>query len=130
MLKRVVLPAPFGPIRLAIEPRATAKSTSATATRPPNSLRICRTSIRRSSFTVRLQARERPDASSCPDALRHPALGLLLGLLLFLVLVQLRPPAGAREQALGPDEHEGHDRDAVDQVRVLVDVDVRAERRI
>ena len=39
MLKNVVLPAPFGPIRLTIEPRAIVKSTSLTATRPPNSLR-------------------------------------------------------------------------------------------
>ena len=41
MLKNVVLPAPFGPIRLTIEPRSIVKSTSLTATRPPNSLRSC-----------------------------------------------------------------------------------------
>src|SRR5260370_33240857 len=39
MLKNVGLPAPFGPIRLTIEPEGTTKSTSSTATRPPNSLR-------------------------------------------------------------------------------------------
>src|SRR6266436_6539920 len=39
MLKNVVFPAPFGPIRLTIEPSGTVKSTSSTATRPPNSFR-------------------------------------------------------------------------------------------
>ncbi len=49
MLKNVVFPAPFGPIRLMIEPRGMVKSTSLTATRPPNSLR-------RPSVTSRLSA--------------------------------------------------------------------------
>jgi hypothetical protein len=40
MLKNVVLPAPFGPMRLTIAPRGMRKSTSSTATRPPNSFRI------------------------------------------------------------------------------------------
>src|SRR4029450_637997 len=39
MLKNVVLPAPFGPMRLTIEPCGIVKSTSLTAVRPPNSLR-------------------------------------------------------------------------------------------
>src|SRR6187551_2911778 len=39
MLKKVVLPAPFGPIRLMIEPSGIVNSTSLTAIRPPNSLR-------------------------------------------------------------------------------------------
>ena len=39
MLKKVVLPAPLGPIRLTMLPRGTVKSTSLQATRPPNSLR-------------------------------------------------------------------------------------------
>ena len=38
MLKKVVLPAPFGPIRLTIERSSIAKSTSLTATRPPKRL--------------------------------------------------------------------------------------------
>ena len=37
MLKNVVLPAPFGPIRLTIALRGIEKSTSFTATSPPNS---------------------------------------------------------------------------------------------
>jgi hypothetical protein len=39
MLKKVVLPAPFGPIRLMVDPRGMVKSTLSTATRPPNSFR-------------------------------------------------------------------------------------------
>ena len=38
MLKKVVLPAPLGPIRLTIAPRGIVKSTSLTATSPPNRL--------------------------------------------------------------------------------------------
>ena len=39
MLKNVVLPAPFGPIRLTIDRFGIVKVRSLTATRPPNSLR-------------------------------------------------------------------------------------------
>ena len=39
MLKNVVLPAPFGPMRPTIAFWGITKSTSLTATRPPNSLR-------------------------------------------------------------------------------------------
>src|SRR5688500_2177482 len=39
MLKKVVLPAPFGPIRLTIEPVGIVKSMSLTAISPPISLR-------------------------------------------------------------------------------------------
>src|SRR5215212_8964567 len=44
MLKNVVLPAPFGPIRLTIERSGMSKSTSLTATRPPKTLMIPRAS--------------------------------------------------------------------------------------
>ena len=40
VLKKVVLPAPFGPIRLTIAPRGMVKSTLLTATRPPKRLVI------------------------------------------------------------------------------------------
>jgi len=49
MLKNVVLPAPFGPIRLTIDFSGIVKSTSFTATRPPNSLRTA-TASRRLGF--------------------------------------------------------------------------------
>src|SRR5437667_398902 len=41
MLKNVVLPAPFGPIKLMVESRGIVKSTSSTASKPPNSFRSC-----------------------------------------------------------------------------------------
>src|SRR3712207_3432184 len=44
MLKNVVLPAPFGPIRLTIERSGMSKSTSLTATKPPKTLVIPRAS--------------------------------------------------------------------------------------
>src|SRR6476620_2832095 len=40
VLKKVVLPAPFGPIRLTMAPRGMVKSTLFTATRPPKRLVI------------------------------------------------------------------------------------------
>ncbi len=40
-LKNVVLPAPFGPMRLTIDPVGMSKSTARTATRPPKRLVIC-----------------------------------------------------------------------------------------
>src|SRR5918997_1010529 len=44
MLKNVVLPAPFGPIRLTMARSGMSKSTELTATRPPNTLVIPRAS--------------------------------------------------------------------------------------
>src|ERR687894_261809 len=44
MLKNVVLPAPFGPIRLTMARSGRSKSTELTATRPPNTLVIPRAS--------------------------------------------------------------------------------------
>jgi hypothetical protein len=44
MLKNVVLPAPFGPIRLTMERSGILKSTELTATRPPKTLVMPRAS--------------------------------------------------------------------------------------
>src|SRR3954447_15282224 len=44
VLKKVVLPAPFGPMRLTMLPRGITKFTSFTATRPPNRMVILRAS--------------------------------------------------------------------------------------
>src|SRR6266568_7290743 len=87
MLKNVVFPAPFGPIRLTIEPVGTMKSTSSTATRPPNSLR----SICVSSNT------------SCTGVLR------VVERLVVHAFVQLRGDPRARDQPLRPEEHHDHD---------------------
>ena len=75
MLKNVVLPAPFGPIRLTIEPSGMAKSTLLTATRPPNRRVTCARDEdaagsacwRRRSFRQVLlgRARRRSRSSSC-----------------------------------------------------------------
>src|SRR5215203_2448753 len=46
MLKKVVLPAPFGPISETIERSGIVKSTSLTAMSPPNSLRTSRATSR------------------------------------------------------------------------------------
>src|SRR5262245_36133867 len=59
MLKNVVLPAPFGPMRLTIDPSGTAKSTSSTATRPPNSLRSAIASRRGSVMPLPLDVHQR-----------------------------------------------------------------------
>ena len=58
MLKNVVLPAPFGPIRLTMDRSGMSKSTEFTATRPPN----------------RLVTPSTPSTAQAPAARRAPAL--------------------------------------------------------
>ena len=67
MLKNVVLPAPFGPIRLTIARSGMVKSRSFTARRPPNSLRTSRASSEVPGLVL-----AHPRASSAP---RSPAPG-------------------------------------------------------
>ena len=113
-LKKVVLPAPLGPMRLTIEPLGMSKSMVRTATRPPNRFVIPRASSRQ----------RRPLAGRGPSGAR-PAdprgrgarfTGSLIGVSLFRLdacrrirggqlvlgwrLVELASPAPAREQAL------------------------------
>ena len=76
MLKKVVLPAPFGPMIETIERGGTEKLTSSTATRPPKILEtfaesriVARPSDRRRRAAWRLRARAAVDAArSCPFA--------------------------------------------------------------
>src|ERR1700675_4434354 len=97
MLKNVVFPAPFGPIRLTIEPVGTVKSTSSTATRPPNSLR--RSSVCSStSGTGVLRVVERIVVHS---------------------FVELGSDPRARDQPLGPEQHHDHDDCSEDAELVL-----------
>src|ERR671918_2435840 len=103
MLKNVVLPAPFGPIRLTIAPSGIVKSTSLTATRPPNSLRTSLTTSR----SAMLGSVER----------------LVVDALFELVLV----PA-LRDQSRRSEEHHQNDDDPVDEEVVLRDVDLPVER--
>src|SRR5262245_33538707 len=105
MLKNVVLPAPFGPMRLTIEPCGTVKSTSSTATSPPNSLRSS-SLTRRLSGTRHLRVVER---------------------LVVHAFVQLRRSSRARNQPLGPEEHDDDDDRAKDAELVQRHIEVRAE---
>src|SRR5215475_6849109 len=114
MLKNVVFPAPFGPIRLTIAPDGIAKSTSFTATRPPNTLRSASISSSRSSATplllgsvTRVHQRRVLDAE-----------------------LELGPGSRARDQAGGPEEHHEHEDRPVDARRVQREVAVAAERRV
>src|SRR5438874_7359839 len=113
MLKNVVLPAPFGPIRLTIVPSGIAKSTSFTATRPPNSLR--RPWMMRRSATSARRVVERGPVSRVVER-------LVVGAQLELALA-----ARARDQALRSEEHDDDDDDPVDARGVERHVDVRAE---
>src|SRR6478609_4966343 len=105
MLKKVVFPAPFGPISETIAPRGTVKSTSLLATSPPNSLRSCRVS-RSASGTSGLRVVQR-----------------------FVVhaFVQLGCTPLRRDQAFGPEEHDDDDDHAVDSELVQRHVQVRVE---
>src|SRR5690348_521833 len=102
MLKKVVLPAPFGPISETIAFFGTVKSTSSLATRPPNSLRSRTVSRRAVSGTGDLMVVER---------------------LVVHALVELGGTSLRRDQALGPEEHRQHEDDAEDPELVLRDVD-------
>src|SRR5437868_79021 len=97
MLKKVVFPAPFGPIRLTIDPVGTVKSTSSTATRPPNS-------FRRSSVL---------SSTSGTGALR------VVQRLVVHSLIKHGGDPRARDQPLRPDEHHDHDDRSEDPELVL-----------
>src|SRR5919198_4314571 len=122
MLKNVVLPAPFGPMRLTIERGGMAKSMLLTASRPPNRL-LTRTARRTSppvetSIILGLTARCRAHR---PDHLALEALDLRAD-------AELLPPALAREQAFRPQQHHEHERHAVEQVLILREVNRREDR--
>src|SRR6266511_3889298 len=109
MLKNVVLPAPFGPIRLTIRPRGIVKSTSSVATSPPNSLRTF-SATSRLPFPLLMLSVVQP-------RVRY-------------ALVEFGPPSRTRDQPLGPDEHHDHDDRAVDAVLVQRHVEMCAERLV
>src|SRR5262249_6846559 len=111
MLKNVVLPAPFGPISETIAPRGIVKSTSLVATSPPDSLRTCSATSRRS-------------ASLCPFSLMRDVVERRV----VHALVELSFASLARDQALRPEEHRRDDDDPVDPELVLRDVEGRPER--
>src|SRR5215204_6548545 len=102
MLKNVVLPAPFGPIRLTMVRSGMVKSTSSTATRPPNSLRSCSTR----TMSLMLEVIERLVVHA------HLELGF---------------PPSAGYQAFGPEQHHHHEDDAEDPELVLRYLDVQRQ---
>src|SRR5687768_13462089 len=108
MLKNVVFPAPFGPIRLTIEPVGIVKSTSLTATRPPNSLRT--SDATRMSVIPRIPVGVRPFVLDVVE-------GRVAHALLELSFV---PAFG--DQPRGPEEHYEHDDQSVDPEVVLRNV--------
>src|SRR5437879_2304419 len=104
MLKNVVLPAPFGPIRLEICRSSTTKSTSWTAMRPPNSfLRLCASS---SGMSARTGKAEACPAVSPVSGFRAHSGSHVVERLVVDALVELGSPAAARDQSLRPDEHD------------------------
>src|SRR5215211_26633 len=105
MLKKVVLPAPFGPIRLTMPPRGIMKSTSFTATRPPNSFRIW-TASRMLPFSVAISLSLRVVETRLDAA-----------------LLELCLAASARDQPFGPEQHHENESESEDAELVLGDVD-------
>src|SRR5215210_2246950 len=104
MLKNVVLPAPFGPIRLTIERSGMSKSTSLTAMRPPNTLVIPRAS-RMFPFS---SATDGPP--ECVTDVTTLSAAQLLGAL------------AVGDDAFGPQEHHEDEEEAEQQEVVLGDV--------
>src|SRR6476646_213743 len=96
MLKNVVLPAPFGPMRATIDPTGIVKSTSSTATSPPNSLRSAIVS-RRSSVTALLRRVPHVHERLVVDA-----------------RLELQLPSPLGNKAAGTEQHDEHDDDSVD----------------
>src|SRR6185436_9547681 len=130
MLKNVVLPAPFGPIRPTMRPVGIAKSTSFTAIRPPNTLRT-RSAARMTSVAADVgNAGSGSFGEGVAVVTGSGVCVVVLDVVLRLVvhpLFELRLAARLREEALRPEEHDAEQDDPEDQERVLGDVEVRAE---
>src|ERR671917_1453229 len=112
MLKNVVLPAPFGPIRLTIERSGMSKSTESTATRPPKILVMSRASRMLAGTPSISGTGPAPD---CVAARGVP-------------LVQFLGPLAVGGDPLRPQEHHDHEQDAEQEEVVLGDVRVAEGR--
>src|SRR5688572_33384618 len=104
MLNNVVLPAPFGPIRLTMERSGMLKSTELTATRPPK------------TFVIPRASRMLAASISLSDTGPFPR-----GCGLLVVLVQLFGPLSVGYYPLRPQEHHHHQDDPEDEEIVLRD---------
>src|SRR6185369_9940049 len=98
-LNSVVLPAPFGPIRLVTLPGSIDRSTAFTATSPPNRMVTPRASSSGGPF-----APASAIASATPAGAASESIGNLDRL-----LVELGPPLAAGEDALWPQHHHEHE---------------------
>src|SRR5918997_1836638 len=107
MLKNVVLPAPFGPIRLTIERSGMSKSTSLTATKPPKTLVIPRASRMLSGCPFSSATGRSPERVA--DVATLPA-------------VQLLGALAVGDDALRSEEHHEDKEEAEQQEVVLRDV--------
>src|SRR5436309_1240160 len=131
MLKNVVLPAPFGPIRLTMRPVGITKSTSLTATSPPKTFRT-RSAVRMAPVPV-LAVVPVVTGSSGEGVAVVTGSGVgvvVLDVVLRLVvhpLFELGLAARLREETLRAEEHHDQQDDPEDQKRVPGDVEVRAE---
>src|ERR671920_819789 len=110
MLKNVVLPAPFGPIRLTIERSGMSKSTSLTAMSPPKTLVIPRASrmFPFSSLT-----------GASPQCVADVAA---------FTAMQLLGALAVGDYALGPEEHHQHQNDTEKEEVVFGNVGLAQER--
>src|SRR5919109_2277409 len=110
MLKNVVLPAPFGPIRLTIERSGMSKSTSLTATRPPKTLVIPRASRMLPFSSATGRAPERVTGVTTLPA------------------VQLLGALAVGDDAFGAEEHHQDQDDAEQQEVVLRNIRLAEDR--
>src|ERR671921_1210048 len=106
MLKNVVLPAPFGPIRLTMERSGMSKSTASTATSPPKILVIPRASRMLTPFS---------------SGTRPPPYGVAAR---GTALVHLLRPLAVGNDPLRSEEHHQHQDDAEQEEVVLREVDI------
>src|SRR3954470_13735351 len=111
MLKNVVFPAPFGPMRLTMDLSGILKSTALTATRPPKTLVIPLAS-RMFGATV----------SSFASDTRQ-----LRNAVIFFALAQLLLALAVWDYAFGSQEHHQHEKDTEEEEVVLGDVRVREQ---
>src|SRR5512132_729941 len=147
MLKNVVLPAPFGPIRLTIDRCGIVKSRSLTASRPPNSFRTSLATSRSpvvsdwlilsgapaSALVSRASSSSRDSAGSSAFT-RSRFIGaahLVEGLVerAARTLLDLPLAAALGDQADGTEQHHQHDDHPVDAELVLGHVDLVAGRK-
>src|SRR5688572_9521792 len=116
MLKNVVFPAPFGPIRETIEPVGIVKFTSLFATSPPNTLPTLSATRRSVVATVPIRV-----AALGRDVVQRRVGDAELVLLLM-------PPLG--DQPSRAEEHHQHDDQAVDPELVLGRVEALEQREV